>query len=1209
MKKYLFLLILCACTALSRAQFVATMTGSTIVTSGWSYGSASNTHDSVLQLTRAAGNQTAYAVNGTAIDMNGYCKFTADFDFQIVRGSGTVADGITFFFLSNPPPTGVGGGGMGIRNNSDGLILILDTYDNDANGNNPLATLLGYNGSITGYTEGSSSGVLGSVLTSQSFISDGAWHHVTVTYNAGNVNVYFNYNTSPSISGYYPLNITGQFGFSATTGGSVSTQSIKRVVITADGCLVPVNNGPLCQADSLKLNAIGDSTGATYYWYGPNGFTSTLQNPVLPNVTYADSGVYYVVKTVAGVSDTGFTDVTINLNPVVTASSNAPVCYGGTISLAATLSATGATFAWSGPGTFTSALQNPTVASAAWSDSGVYTVIATLNGCKDTATTRVSMVRVPIPIATNSSPTCLGYAVTLMASDTVSTATFTWSGPGGFTSGTQNPYLPTTSIGSSGIYTVTAHIGSCTASDTTLVVLSPTPPVPIIGVTPPICSGSTLTLTATDTAGADYQWIGPNGFVSTAQNPVITSITTGATGLYTLVASFGGCAATPAYVYVLVDSTPAVPIASATTPLCSHVDSLVLTSSCATPGVLYNWTGPALFTAAAQDTVIDSVVTSQTGNYTITVTKGICSNYASVYVAINETPTTPVTGSTSPVCSGDLLTLTAFASPSTGTYHWVGPNGFTSLVQNPSIPLVSVLATGVYSVYEDSRGCLSPVSTVSVTVNSTPAIPRILTNSPVCQGDSLLLHATDDTAGVTFYWAAPAAFAASAADTFIAFVTPAAAGVYTLTANLGSCSASNVANVDITATPPVNPSSNGPVCTGDTLRLIATSNPGNSFSWIGPYSFTAFGSITTRYPAILEYAGVYTVTVTEPGGCHNEASINVDVHTTPLPPWVPWHTFCQYAYAPPLQAVNATNVLWFPTSAGGTGTPVAPIPSTSTPGVTFYFLNQVVDGCPSLIDSIQVVVYPKPVTSLTPRTTALCPHDTFSYHAVNDDPFTKYHWYPTLYLDDSLSPTPLVSPIANVTYSLVTTNNFGCADTEVASVHIYPAPVISLNITDSITLSLGGSYHIQPFTNCSSFSWYPAEGLSNASISDPTVTPEVETKYIVRATTDNGCMATDSVWVHLNDETLFGMPNAFTPGNGINNQFKLLADGIASLHYFRIFDRWGVLVFETKNISEGWDGNYKGTPQPLGVYVYEAEAVSALSGKVFHFKGNVTLIR
>ena len=128
-------------------------------------------------------------------------------------------------------------------------------------------------------------------------------------------------------------------------------------------------------------------------------------------------------------------------------------------------------------------------------------------------------------------------------------------------------------------------------------------------------------------------------------------------------------------------------------------------------------------------------------------------------------------------------------------------------------------------------------------------------------------------------------------------------------------------------------------------------------------------------------------------------------------------------------------------------------------------------------------------------------------------------------------------------------------------------------------------------------------------MSDPIATPPTNTIYVVTGITENGCIATDSIYFHVSEDNAYAMPNAFTPGTGVNNEFKLLAKGIAVLNHFRIYNRWGELLFETKNIDAGWDGTWKGAPQPFGVYIYDVEAVSSISGKIFKLHGNITLLR
>ncbi|HTM67206.1 MAG TPA: gliding motility-associated C-terminal domain-containing protein, partial [Flavipsychrobacter sp.] len=82
----------------------------------------------------------------------------------------------------------------------------------------------------------------------------------------------------------------------------------------------------------------------------------------------------------------------------------------------------------------------------------------------------------------------------------------------------------------------------------------------------------------------------------------------------------------------------------------------------------------------------------------------------------------------------------------------------------------------------------------------------------------------------------------------------------------------------------------------------------------------------------------------------------------------------------------------------------------------------------------------------------------------------------------------------------------------------------------------------------------------------------------------------------------------FTPGSAPNEILKINRRGDATLKYFRIYNRWGTKVFETTDINEGWDGKYKGSVQPMGVYIYMIDATTQ-AGKHFYKQGNVTLIR
>lgn len=815
--------------------------------------------------------------------------------------------------------------------------------------------------------------------------------------------------------------------------------------------------------------------------------------------------------------------------------------------------------------------------------------------------------------AANNGPICQSDTLRLYCVGDSSGATYSWTGPGGYTSTLQNPRRAPLGIGDTGVYMVVKTVGSSRDTFYTTPVVYPTPPPPTIPVIFPICSGQTINLTCTDTGSATYVWTGPNGFTSTLQSPSITNATTSASGFYYVTATLNGCSSPTSRVNVRVDSTPVIPYVASNSALCSG-DTLKLFSDDSTAGVRYSWAGPASFTSTRQNPILVNAQTFHSGIYTVTAILGNCSNRASTVVTINQTPSTPILTSNAPVCDGSLLTLNALVIPGTGVYYWSGPGGFTSSISNPSIYPANMGNAGRYSVYEIVDGCTSPTASINIVMNITPQAPIVTSNAPICEGDTLNLYATDSTAGVTYRWAGPMGFTSTVQNPVFYNVLAAQGGVYTVTAILGPCSSFNIIDINITSTPPLTITHNSPVCSGDTLEIKAVSTVGNSFLWIGPYSYRSISPVVNRIPSMLEHSGVYTITVTEPGGCSQTQFVPITVKETPAPTWVNWLNYCQYYSAPPLHPIVAdlSTVLWYPSAGFGvTGTTTAPVPNTSVPGIYFYYLNETKAGCSSPIDSIQVVVYPKPEVTMNQSKNALCPGDTMTMNAFRTDSFSTIRWKPWFYVDDTTKESVIAKPIANITYSVIATSRYGCTDTAVAQpVTVYPSGVITISTNyDSVRVFPGEAYQIDLSSNCVVYQWFPTTGVNNVNVANPVITPMSSGTYYVTGITEYGCKAMDSINFAYKNENEYTMPNAFTPGSGVNNEFKLMMRGIAGLRHFRIFNRWGVLLFETKDINIGWDGSYKGEPQPFGVYIYDVEAVSSINGKVFRKHGNVTLIR
>src|SRR5437016_12084831 len=162
-----------------------------------------------------------------------------------------------------------------------------------------------------------------------------------------------------------------------------------------------------------------------------------------------------------------------------TAANSRPCCAGATTPLSPP-TVTGATYAWTGPNGFTSALQNPTRANATAADGGTYSVTITVNGCPSAAgTTNVVVNATPAtPTASNGGPYCEGATISLSTAF-VSGATYSWTGPNGFTSAQQNPTRPNATTADAGTYFVTIAVAGCTsAAGSTNVAVSPAPATP-----------------------------------------------------------------------------------------------------------------------------------------------------------------------------------------------------------------------------------------------------------------------------------------------------------------------------------------------------------------------------------------------------------------------------------------------------------------------------------------------------------------------------------------------------------------------------------------------------------------------------------------------------------------------------------------------------------------------------------------------------------
>lgn len=294
----------------------------------------------------------------------------------------------------------------------------------------------------------------------------------------------------------------------------------------------PISDTAFCGNDTFHLNY-----STTYPFQSGNIFTAQLSDasgsftsPVtIGNVTATTGGTIvctvpsnvlagtgYRVRVISSnpANTSGINSVNLDMTPApnIAGASNSPVCEGKTIQLTASSTTTGVSYNWTGPGGFNSSTQNPSITSATLTNGGNYIVTASSNGCSAKDTAVVVVTPGPSnPIAGANSPVCTKGTINLTTSSSTG-ATYSWSGPGNFTSNSQNPSRSNASLAMGGYYTVVATLNGCSSvPDSVLVNVVAGPE---IGAAPSpgsvICQGDSITFLAfasNQGTGATYQWM------------------------------------------------------------------------------------------------------------------------------------------------------------------------------------------------------------------------------------------------------------------------------------------------------------------------------------------------------------------------------------------------------------------------------------------------------------------------------------------------------------------------------------------------------------------------------------------------------------------------------------------------------------------------------------------------------------------------------
>ena len=477
------------------------------------------------------------------------------------------------------------------------------------------------------------------------------------------------------------------------------------------------------------------------------------------------------------------------------------------------------------------------------------------------------------------------------------------------------------------------------------------------------------------------------------------------------------------------------------------------------------------------------------------------------------------------------------------------------------------------------------------------------------------LDATTTAYGVVNSWRWDLGDATSTADTSTRkdtawkYNTPQTVQVRLITSNSKGCIDTIVKTVNIVDKPVVNLAFRDTlICSIDTLRLGATVGNG-SVTWLPdrPASIARMSGSNTTNPLVYPVDTTrYIITIND-NGCTNTDTVTVNVLDFIDVELGMDTSICrtdQFALSP---VSDALSYQWT------TSTGVVIPGNTKYPVVqplvnTMYYVTANLGYCQDR-DSVFVRVAPYPQVAVRSDTT-ICFGDRVQLGGAIVG--AGFNWSPSSSLINANTLFPTAGPSRTTQYILTAIDTLGCDKPARDTVTIFVTqPLTAYAGRDTFVvagrpvqlLAEGGNNYL----------WNPITGLDNPTSASPTVTlPETidSIRYIVRAIGAGGCYDEDDVIVRVfkTGPDLF-VPSAFTPnGDGKNDVIRPVGVGIATIQYFRIFNRWGQLLFSTSQTGKGWDGLFNGIPQPPGTYVFEAVGTDQLGNRVYK-KGTIVLIR
>jgi gliding motility-associated-like protein len=621
--------------------------------------------------------------------------------------------------------------------------------------------------------------------------------------------------------------------------------------------------------------------------------------------------------------------------------------------------------------------------------------------------------------------------------------------------------------------------------------------------------------------------------------------------------------------------------------------------------------------------VISGVAPGISGEYVITVCvdewrspqpgqpkQRVGGNRKELHISVGSC--TPIAANLNPeyiTCDGFTMTFSNEGNNSgIQNYFWdFGVGGQTS---NSPTPTFTYPDTGVYKLTLTVNQGMACSGTANALVKVFPGFFPGFTHAGICINKPTQFTDTTRTAyGTVNTWNWDFGVTSSTTDVSTlrnpqyTYTTTGTRNVRFIVTNSKGCIDTVYKDITILDKPPISVAFDDTlICRGDAVQLEAIGN--------GTFSWTPLGNISnpnTATPTVTPASTTRYFVQLNDNGCINTDTVDVRVVNFVTLSVMPDTVICSTDTIQLRTSGDGLSYAWTPSAL--VFNPAARSPLTVPPtGSTAYTVTSSIGGC-STSRTINVLAVDYPDSDAGPDT-LIC----FNTPALLNGTAVgnSFAWSPAGSLSNPNSLTPTATPAGTTTYYLSVWDTRGCPKPGIDSVKVTVLPKMNASAGRDTAVVVGQPLQLLA-TGGINYLWTPSTGLNNPNIDDPVGTYDGNIEYIIYTVfvqDEAGCEDTASVQVRVfkTDPKIF-VPTAFTPnGDGKNDRFNFVAVGINKVDFFRVYNRWGQLVYSSGINSYGWDGKIGGKEQPTGTFVWVVQG-SDFTGKKVFAKGTVTLIR